>query len=192
MILGYCFGKLFTPAVEAAKRKRYCGRQVPGCWLSFILLRLINHYGDPIPWSEQPRGSIYTFLSFLNINKYPPSLDFLSVTIGAGMILLSWLEGIGNRLSNFFRVYGRVPMFYYILHFYILHTLVVIVFFLEGYSTNQIVTPQNPFLFRPSDFGFGLLGVYAIWIFVFLVLYPLCKKYDRYKSTHQKWWLSYL
>jgi uncharacterized membrane protein len=192
MILGYCFGNLFTPAVDAAKRRKILWQTGAGLLVLFVLLRLINHYGDPIPWSQQPRGSIYTFLSFLNINKYPPSLDFLSVTIGTGLILLSWLEGIGNRLTDFFRVYGRVPMFYYILHFYILHTLVVIIFFVKGYSTSQIITPNNPFLFRPPGFGFELLGVYAVWIFVFLVLYPLCKKYDHYKSSHSKWWLSYL
>jgi uncharacterized membrane protein len=192
MILGYCFGKLFTTAVDPAKRRKILWQTGAGLLVLSVVLRLINHYGDPVPWSGQPRGSVYTFLSFLNINKYPPSLDFLSLTIGTGLILLSWLEGMGNRLTNFFRVYGRVPMFYYILHFYILHTLVVIIFFLKGYSTSQIITPNNPFLFRPPGFGFELAGVYAVWIFVFLVLYPLCKKYDRYKSSHSKWWLSYL
>ena len=89
-------------------------------------------------------------------------------------------------------IYGRVPMFYYILHFYIIHTLVVIVFYLQGFGSKDIVTPNVPFLFRPNAFGFNLWGVYAVWLFVVIVLYPLCKKYNAYKSTHQKWWLSYL
>lgn len=194
MLLGYCFGKLFQPKADPVWRRKILWQMGAGLLLLFILLRFINQYGDPVPWSSQPRGSIFTFLSFINVNKYPPSLDFLCVTIGGGMLLLSLLEGVRNRATDFFRVYGRVPMFYYILHFYLIHLLVVIFFFVQGYSTNQIVTPNNPFLFRPSDFGFNLWGVYAVWIFVVLALYPLCKRYDRYKTKNagKKWWLSYL
>ena len=83
-------------------------------------------------------------------------------------------------------------MFYYILHFYIIHLIVVIVFFVQGFSVSQIDSPGVLFYFKPATFGFGLPGVYAVWLFVVIVLYPLCKKYDRYKSTHDKWWLSYL
>jgi hypothetical protein len=128
----------------------------------------------------------------MNVNKYPPSLAFISMTIGPGLLMLAWLEKIQNRVTAFFNIYGRVPMFYYILHFFILHTLVVIVFYLSGFTSKDIVPQGAPFLFRPNSFGFGLPGVYAVWFFVFLVLYPLCKKYDRYKSTHRQWWLSYL
>ena len=165
-----------------------------GFLLLFIVLRFINQYGDPVPWSEHPRGPVFTFLSFLNINKYPPSLDFLAVTIGGGMLMLALLEGKRNKLTDFFKVYGRVPMLYYIIHLHLIHLLVVITFFAQGYSTDQIVTPDNPFLFRPGSFGFNLIGVYLVWLFVVLVLYPLCKKYDRYKTANagKKWWLSYL
>lgn len=114
------------------------------------------------------------------------------MTLGPSILLLAFLENIKNRVTDFFNIYGRVPMFYYILHFFIIHGLVVIVFYLSGYGAADIVSPNNPFLFRPNDFGFNLWGVYAVWIFVVLVLYPLCKKYDRYKSTHRDWWLSYL
>jgi uncharacterized membrane protein len=194
MMLGYCFGKLFSPSINPERRKNIILYIGLGLFLLFLLLRFINQYGDPIPWSVQPRESIFTFLSFLNVNKYPPSLDFLLVTIGPGLIVLALLEGVRSRITDFFRVYGRVPMFYYILHFYILHSFVVIVFFIKGYSTDKIVTPNNPFLFRPDDFGFGLPGVYLVWLIVVLILYPLCQKYDRYKSMHvkEKWWLNYL
>lgn len=194
MLLGYCFGKLYKADVNVIRRKRILWQMGASLLLLFILLRVINKYGDPIPWSVQPRGDIFTFLSFVNVNKYPPSLDFLCITIGVGMVLLSVLEGIKNKATSFFRIYGRVPMFYYILHFYLIHLLVVIAFFVQGYSTGQIVTPNNPFLFRPSDFGFNLWGVYAVWIAVVLILYPFCKKYDRYKTNNirRKWWLSYV
>ncbi len=192
MLLGYCMGKLFISAVDSLRRKKILLLTGFGLVILFLILRFINSYGDPIPWTKQQRGSIFTFLSFININKYPPSLDFLSVTIGGGLIMLALLEGVKNKFVDFFQVYGRVPMFYYILHLYLIHLIGVIIFFAEGFSTDQIVTTNNPFFFRPSAFGFGLPGVYAVWLFVVLVLYPLCKKYDRYKSTHRKWWLSYL
>ena len=165
-----------------------------GLLLLFILLRAINLYGDPIPWSPHPRGLIFTFLSFINVNKYPTSLDFLCVTIGVGMFILALIEGIRNPVTNFFRTYGRVPMFYYILHFYLIHLLVVIGFFQQGFSTDQIVSRDVPFFFRPGNFGYPLGIVYLIWILVVLLLYPLCRKYDRYKTTNanKKWWLSYL
>lgn len=192
MMLGFCFGKLYEPGINAQQRRKILLGLGVALTVLFIVLRLINKYGDPIPWSEQPRGSVYTFLSFLNVNKYPPSLDFLTITIGPAMIMLALLERVSNKVTSFFKVYGRVPMFYYILHFFIIHLIVVIVFYASGFPASEIRTNDSLFLFRPSSFGFNLWGVYAVWIFVVLVLYPLCKKYDRYKSTHPKWWTSYL
>ena len=154
----------------------------------------MNQYGDPVPWSEHPRGNIFTFLSFMNVNKYPPSLDFFSVTIGLGMIGLALLENIRSVITEFFRVFGRVPMFFYILHIYLIHFIGVAVFIIRGYPAEKIVTPNSPFLFRPPESGYNLLGVYIIWIAVVILTYPLCKKYDRYKTANvkQKKWLSYL
>jgi uncharacterized membrane protein len=192
MLLGYCFGKLFTSQIDPLKRKKILLLIGFGLLALFLISRVINNYGDPVHWSKQSRGSVFTFLSFINVNKYPPSLDFLCVMIGGGLMALALFEGAKNKLAEFFRVYGRVPMFYYILHLYLIHLIGVIVFFAEGFSVDQVITPNNPFFFRPSAFGFGLLGVYTVWVIVVLILYPLCKKYDRYKSTHQKWWLSYL
>jgi uncharacterized membrane protein len=194
MMMGYCFGKLFGPGMDPVRRKKNLVLLGAGLLLLFVLLRSINLYGDPIPWSSHPRGVVFTFLSFININKYPPSLDFLSVTIGGGILVLALLEGTQNAVTNFFRIYGRVPMFYYILHFYLIHLLVVIGFYLQGFSTSQIVSPDMPFLFRPGTFGYPLGIVYLIWFLVVLLLYPLCRKYDRYKTTNsnKKWWLSYL
>ena len=117
MMLGYCFGKLFLPQGNPSQRKRVLLLLGAGLVCLFILLRFINGYGDPIPWEEQKRGDVFSFLSFININKYPPSLDFLCVTIGGGMIMLALFEGVTSKITSIFRVYGRVPMFYYILHF---------------------------------------------------------------------------
>jgi hypothetical protein len=114
------------------------------------------------------------------------------MTIGPGILLLAFIENIQNRFTRIINVYGRVPMFYYVLHFYIIHVLIVIVFYIEGHPANEIAAPGMLFFFRPPSLGFPLPGVYAVWLFVVIVLYPLCKKYDRYKSTHRQWWLSYL
>ncbi|MEP7255783.1 MAG: heparan-alpha-glucosaminide N-acetyltransferase domain-containing protein [Ferruginibacter sp.] len=192
MLLGYCFGKLYTPGTDPAWRRKKLIQLGLGLLILFVLLRFSNLYGDPVAWTTQHRGPVYTFLSFLNVNKYPPSLLFLCVTIGTGILFLAFIEKVQNRFTAVMNIYGRVPMFYYILHFYLIHTLVVIVFYLQGFGNKDIVTPNVPFLFRPQAFGFNLWGVYVVWAFVVIVLYPLCKKYNAYKSTHQKWWLSYL
>jgi len=192
MLLGYCFGKLYAPGVDAAWRRKKLIQLGAGLLLLFVLLRFSNLYGDPVAWTTQSRGPVYTFLSFLNVNKYPPSLLFLCITIGTGILFLAFIEKVQNRFTAVMNIYGRVPMFYYILHFYIIHILVVIIFYIQGFGNKDIVTPNVPFLFRPQAFGFNLWGVYAVWAFVVIVLYPLCKKYNAYKSTHQQWWLSYL
>lgn len=192
MMLGYCFGKLFQKTVNPEWRKTMLIRIGVGLILLFLVLRFINLYGDPLPWSEQNRGSVFTFLSFLNLNKYPPSLMFLCMTLGPAILLLAFLENIQNVFTRIVSVFGRVPMFYYILHFYIIHLLVVIAFYLEGYTSKDIESPGALFFFRPGDLGYGLPGVYGIWLLVVVLLYPLCKWYDRYKSTHRHWWLSYI
>jgi len=194
MLLGYCFGKLYQSGVDPVWRRKMLLRIGTGMILLFIVLRFTNLYGDPLPWATQPRGSIYTFLSFFNLNKYPPSLLFLCMTIGPGILFLAFIEKVQNGFTKIMNVYGRVPMLYYILHFYIIHIIVVIVFYLQGFGTKDIVPDGLPFFFKPNGLGFGLLGVYAIWLLVVVLLYPICKKYDQYKTANakEKWWLSYV
>ena len=194
MLLGYCFGKLYVKGVDPKWRRKMLVRIGVGLILLFFVLRMMNLYGDPVPWSQQGRGGLFTFLSFLNLNKYPSSLLFLCMTLGPAILLLAFIERTQNWFSRALSVYGRVPMFYYILHFYIIHLIVVINFYISGFTTKDINGPDYIFFFRPPSFGFSLWGVYAVWLFVVIVLYPLCKKYDRYKTAHvkEKWWLSYL
>ena len=194
MMLGYCFGKLYQQSADPTWRRKILIGIGTGLILLFIILRFTNLYGDPAPWSSQPRGTVYTFLSFLNLNKYPPSLLFLCMTIGPGMLFLAFIEKVQNGFTKIMNVYGRVPMFYYILHFYIIHIIVVIVFYLQGFGTKDIVPEGLPFFFKPNGLGFGLLGVYTIWLFVVVLLYPVCKKYDQYKTANvkEKRWLSYI
>lgn len=191
MLLGYCTGYLFNSQVSSARRAQILFRAGLAITAFFILLRYVNIYGDPVPWSVQKTATL-TFLSFLNLNKYPPSLLYAAMTLGPSMIFLSLFEHAANGVTKFFTVYGKVPFFYYIIHFYLIHFSVMIVFFLSGYGVNDIVPPKLPFFFRPQTFGYSLDIVYLIWITLVLLLYPLCKKFGRYKATHLQWWLSYL
>jgi uncharacterized membrane protein len=191
MLLGYSCGRLFLPSQDNRGRRRKLLNLGFGLTLAFIALRWINRYGDPEPWSTQ-KSPLFTFLSFLNTTKYPVSLLYSCMTLGPILILLSLLEGLRGRLAGLISVFGRVPFFFYVIHFYLIHLICMAVFFAKGNSWNQIHDPQSPFLFRPSHFGIGLLGVYGIWILVILILYFPCRNYDAYKKIHRTWWLSYV
>ena len=120
---------------------------------------------------------------------------YMCVTIGIALLALSFLEKIKNRFTGIMRVYGRVPFFYYILHFYLIHLIATVVFFSRGHTMQDAInSAQNlPFIFIIPGEGFGLAVVYLVWLAVVISLYPLCKWYDTYKTNHkEKWWLSYL
>lgn len=192
MMLGYVFGNLYRSSYDAEKRRKIL--LVTGLCVTalFILLRFINKYGDPNPWSSQPRGGFYTFLFFLDTSKYPPSLIFLCMTIGPALILLALTENVQNKFTQILKTYGSVPFFYYGIHFYLIRALNVVVFFVEGYKTSQIANPKTIFLFQPDNFGFSLPVSWLLWIGIVATLYLPCRWFSRYKKTHSQWWLSYL
>ncbi len=192
MLLGYAAGRLYDDQVTTAMRRKWLLYAGAGLLLLFLLLRLINHYGDPVGWETQ-RSSWYTLLSFVNVTKYPPSLQFGCLTIGVCLLLLLLLDKRNNRTIEVLTVYGRVPFFYYLTHFLVIHLLCVVVFFLSGYTANEIRDPGSPFLFRPVMFGFGLPVVYGYWLLVVVLLYFPCKWFGKYKQEYKhKKWLSYL
>ncbi len=194
MALGYCLGELYAKGYDANKRKKILLKIGTLSILLFIILRSINIYGNIIPWSAQSSPA-FSFLSFLSISKYPPSLDYLLLTEGVALIFLALTENISNRLSKFISVYGRVPMFYYLLHIYLIHIIALMAAVLTGHPWTDMTSFYTWISYMPnlSGYGFGLGIVYLIWISVVLFLYPICKWYDGYKSSHRdKWWLSYL
>lgn len=154
----------------------------------FVLLRWSNWYGDPVHWAAG-KNSVYTFLSFMNVTKYPPSLLFTLVTLGILMLVLAIAE---NARSSLLLVYGRVPLFYFIIHLYLIHALMVGIVLLQGYPFSQL--DFSPLKFgRPPGAGISLGGVYLVWIAAVLALYPLCRWYGGYKAGHkEKQWLRYL
>ncbi len=192
MLMGYCFGKLLS-GTEGAVRKKILIWLGMGITLFFIGVRILDVYGDPDTLNnmDKPLNSLY---SFLEVSKYPPSLLFMCMTIGPAILFMAFFENTQNRLTKIISVYGRVPFFYYILHFYLIHLLSMISFFSRGHSFAEGMRNSGPspnFLVPGEGYSLGI--VYLIWIGVIVVLYPLCKWYDTYKTNHkEKWWLSYL
>ncbi len=189
MLIGFATGKLFE--LPAAQRKSIFLKIGLASILLFINIREINIYGDSIPWATQ-KNFLYTFLSFMNVTKYPPSLVFCLVTLGIMFIILSIVEGMKNKFTEIATVYGKVPLFYFIVHWYILHPIMFLIVFLQGYKSSDLLFGFN--LGRPKGIsGVNLLYTYLIWIGVVIMLYPLCKWYGRYKENHkEKKWLRYL
>ncbi|HUI09688.1 MAG TPA: heparan-alpha-glucosaminide N-acetyltransferase domain-containing protein [Bacteroidota bacterium] len=188
MAAGFAFGEVFKTDAEKRKRLLY---GIGGCMvLLFVALRSWNIYGDPTPWSVQATG-ILSVVSFLNCQKYPPSLLYLLMTLGPAIALLPLLEKWKGKTAGFFLVYGRVPMFYYILHLFLFHTLALATAALMGFDTGFLF--GNPFGSRwPDAWGFGLAGVYAFWALTVLLLYPLCRWFSLLKQRRKDAWLSYL
>lgn len=181
MATGYAFGKLFI--IDAAKRKRVLIIMGTLSIVLFIVIRYLGIYGDPSAWAYQ--GNIHrTILSFINVTKYPPSLDYLLVTLGPGMLFLAWIEGRSNKLTDILVVYGRVPLFYYILHLYLIHLSAIVL--------GHIVTLPHSLLPGPGPQGLSLGWVYVVWLSVVTILYFPCRWFMKYKRGHRQWWLSYL
>ncbi|HET7898374.1 MAG TPA: hypothetical protein VFL47_11900, partial [Flavisolibacter sp.] len=193
MMLGYCFGKLFLLYDGLQRRKvlTWLGLGVIGF---FIALRATNWYGNPEPWTHQ-KTALFTILSFVDTHKYPPSLLYMCMTIGPAILFVAWLGTAKNRLTNIITVYGRVPFFYYVLHFFFIHLLSMLAFFSRGHSFAEGVHHgDNPTIFNfttPGE-GYSLGIVYLVWLFVVASLYPLCQWFSQYKLKHRQRWLSYL
>ena len=191
MMVGYGFGKLFT-SYEGEKRKRILTWLGFGVIAYFIALRISNAYGDANHWSQQ-KNLLYSALSFINTVKYPPSLLYSLMTLGPCLVFLSIMEKPLGSWAQPFLHFGRVPMFFYILHIYLIHLMATIALVLTGGDWHDAIIIDGFRSFHPPGFGFSLGVVYLVWITAILILYPFCKWYDGYKMSHKdKWWLSYL
>lgn len=164
MMLGYCFGKLFT-SYEGAERKRILTQLGIGVIALFILLRAINIYGNPDPWHTE-KNFVYTLLSFLDTHKYSPSLMYMCMTIGSAILFIALAGHKTSGLTKFVTVYGRVPFFYYILHFFLIHLVATAFFFMRhSPSENVKLPPGFDIRFIVPGEGFNLWVVYDVWMF---------------------------
>jgi len=191
MLLGYAVGPVYGQEFDAARRRRLLMRAGLLLLGAFLVLRGFNLYGDPAPWSAQ-KTTVLTVLSFLNVTKYPCSVLYLFMTLGPALIVLGVTEGVRNRWMDAVAVYGHVPFFYYVIHWYVAALATIIVFYLQGYGSSQIVRPGDPFRFDPPGFGLSLAGVYGVWLAVVVAMYWPCRWWGAYKKRSQKWWVSYV
>jgi uncharacterized membrane protein len=187
MAAGYLFGAVLQKEERARRRVSYgIGLGLIG---GFILLRALNVYGDPHPWSVQDTP-IKTALSFLDTHKYPPSLLYLMMTVGPAIAVLPLLERWKGKIADFLTVFGRVPMFYYVVHIYLIHGLAVVAALLTVKDASFLFT-STPWEAWPP-YGFSLGIVYLVWVSVILILYLPCRWFAKIKRERKEAWLSYL
>jgi uncharacterized membrane protein len=189
---GYGLGQIYGWA--PARRRTFLLRLGIGLSIGFVLLRAINIYGDPSRWTTQ-HSAAFTVLSFLNTTKYPPSLLFLLMTLGPALLFLGAVDGHTPNLLRPALIIGKVPMFYFLLHFALIHLFAVIICYARyGQVHWMFESPDiNHFpITPPPGWGLTLPFVYLIWTFVVITLYPLCRWYAALRQRRNDPWLSYL
>lgn len=186
MSLGYCIGTLFElDAQQRAQRFLWLGA---ASLTTFVVLRATNVYGDPSAWTLQGT-TLQTLLAFVNVQKYPPSLHYLLITLGVGFLLLAVFESARGKVSEVLRTFGRVPLFFYVLHVALAHLAAGVVGYATGFGVALLTAD---FLRVPQQWGFGLPVVYLAWALVVATLYPACRWFAAVKRRRGDWWLSYL
>jgi uncharacterized membrane protein len=194
--VGFALGRIYS--WDAERRRAFLLRMGIALPLAFVVLRALNVYGDPVPWAQQSSTSL-TVVSFLNATKYPPSLLFLLMTLGATLLGLRVFDGGGGGgVSRVFRPalrIGKVPLFFFLLHLPLIHLLAVVVSFTRYGSAQWFF--ESPSLDRypftlPPGWGYSLPVVYGFWILVLVLMYPLCSWFAGVKARHRALWLRYL
>jgi uncharacterized membrane protein len=186
MAVGYALGPVFTQ--ERAARVQQLFMLGAAVTLGFVVLRATNLYGDPAPWAIQD-NLLATVLSFINCEKYPPSLLYLAMTLGPALMLVAALESVRSPVADWIATFGRVPFFYYVVHIFLLHALAVL---FAWVTIGEIGFLFGPLAGRkPATYGMGLAGIYAVWLAVVVALYPLCRWFAGIKRRRTEWWWRY-
>ena len=189
---GYGLGTVYR--WEAERRRRLLLRLGLVLVAAFLVLRTINGYGDPLPWSTR-QSPMFTALSFLNTNKYPPSLLFLLMTLGPILLLLRALDAGTPGVLHPALVFGKVPLFYYLLHVPLIHLLAVVACYARYGDAHWMFQSNGLDQFpvtQPPGGPLGLPWVYLIWAGIVIALYPVCRWFAALKRRRGEWWLSYL
>jgi uncharacterized membrane protein len=188
MAAGYGLGALLVRD-EPVRRRALVALGI-ALTVGFVVLRAANGYGDPRPWSAGPTR-LAAVLSFLDTTKYPPSLLFLLMTLGPGLLFLALAERLRGPAARVLTIYGRVPLFYYVLHLYLIHALAVVVAALTGGPVRALLGGALVFA-PPPGYGYGLGVVYLVWIGVVAALFPACRWFASVKARRHEAWLSYV
>ncbi|MEQ9403600.1 MAG: heparan-alpha-glucosaminide N-acetyltransferase domain-containing protein [Cyclobacteriaceae bacterium] len=194
MSLGYYFGSFYESNIAPVRRQKLF--KVIGALtiLAFLVIRLINGYGNLNYWKSFDTV-LQSAFSFLAPAKYPPSLTYLLMTLGPALLILAYTENVKGKVVGFFSVFGKVPFFFYVIHLYIIHALALLLAWGTGFGWQKMIITSGWVTSTPELKGYGLSlwYVYLIWISVIILLYPICKKFSSYKLNHkEKKWLSYL
>lgn len=190
MLLGYGLGPVFQR--PDGERNRMILMLTGGMLVLFAVARGINQYGDPQPWAVQA-GPLWTALSFINVSKYPPSLDYVLVTLGVSLSLLPLLGRLGGAAGGVLLTFGRTPLFAYVLHILLAHTLALVVGSLMGVPPSAFFNMLgDPSRAIAAGWGFDLAGVYVAWLAVLAMLYPMSRWFEGVKRRRRDWWLGYL
>ena len=193
MAAGFCFGRVYR--LPSERRRPLLIWSGVALTALFIVLRAINVYGDPRWWSPQA-DPVFTVLSFLNTTKYPPSLLFLLMTLGPAIAILGFTDRARPSNANPLLVFGRVPLFYFVLHIVAIHLAAIALTWMR-YGNAPFLwlppptlgSPRNAF---PPDFGWDLWVVYVLTALVVAALYPICLWFSRLKARRRSWWFIYL
>jgi uncharacterized membrane protein len=192
MAAGYAFGAVMT--LEPARRDRICVTLGASAIVLFLLLRTLDVYGDPRHWHsmEAPQGLVWR--SFINTSKYPASLQFLLMTLGPTILLLPLAERARGKIGEIFATFGRVPMFYYLLHIPAIHLAAVIVSLVREGRVNPWLFANHPVMNPPPPEGYTwrLSLLYAVFFVVVALLYVPCRWYARRKATSPDRWMRYI
>lgn len=193
--LGYGLGPVLTQ--PDARRRRAVLLLAGGFLAAFVVLRLPNLYGEPAAWSPQPRGAAYTALSLINVSKYPPSLQFVLLTLGVSLPLGVLLEGLRGGLGGLVRrvllAYGRTPMFTYLVHLFLVHGSAMLIGVALGFRASDFVGfISDPRRLQRAGWGIELSAVYLVWLLVLAALFPLSRWYGAYRARSGRWWVRYL
>ena len=187
MAAGYALGPVFL--MQRTARLRWLIGLGIAVIAGFVLLRATNLYGDPAPWVMHPTWSA-TLLSFINCEKYPPSLLYLAMTLGPALLMLAAFESARGRVADWITTYGRVPFFYYLAHLVLIHALALAFASAMSFDTGWLIG-QFPFG-KPAGWGLNLAGIYVVWAIVIVALYPACRWFAALKARRREWWWSYL
>jgi uncharacterized membrane protein len=188
MALGWALAAVYE--WQEARRRRFLVVAGLVATAAFVAVRAWNGYGDPLPWAPQRTPGL-TVASFLNARKYPPSLDFLLMTLGPLLVALGLLERARRRAAAWLATYGAVPLFFYVVHIFVAHVVALLLAWVQGGAPRRILAASAPETI-PEWYGLSLPGVYAAWVLVVLGMYPLCRWFARLKRERDDWWLSYL
>jgi uncharacterized membrane protein len=193
LLAGFGLGSLYLHDFDPSRRRKILLIAGAVATMLFLVLRAINIYGDPAPWEAQ-KNAMFTFMSFINVTKYPVSLLFTLMTLGPIMMVLAWIEKSNSKLLERVSVFGRVPLFYYLGHFIVIHIASLTAYLIiSGIPFSEVDFRFTKSLGGvPQGFGYTLPWTYIAWIGTIIIMYPLCIWYDRYKTQHKSWWLSYL